>query len=488
LVFKFSYIFDQVLRNIATGVNAASGINIMQCKAIGQDIIDSMVGKVASDITFSKTSKAISMLDDSNPLKSGLVKMQPEKLFQRLITTSVRMKMNTAEIVENHELILYTKALFKTREVMHPANKPDFRKEMCDKWTSTQPSCDMINDATYIFDGGNLLHKCSWSKGQTISQLCNMYVYYLNTYYIMVNSHFKHIVVFDGYPECSTKDSAHIYRNKGVVGPDVNFAKDTVITMGKALFLSNTHNKIKFIKVLSEFLEQAGYLVRICTSDADKEIVSSAIAMSQMTHTIIVGEDTDLYLLSMVKWKQTDYRLIIKSSMAKKEKCYTDIGHVCVNTPKHVLENLFFPYVVTGCDTSSRIFNVGKGYAMQLIDSSSQFLECSKVFNNPNSSKEIIIETGEKAFLLLYGSTLTTLAALRRKIFLNKVEQHTESVDIGKYPPTFDSAMYHSLRVYHQIMEWNDVVLDPEEYGFYKLNGMLLPVTGTANIAPLKSY
>ena len=91
-----------VLRNIASGVNAASGINIMQCREIGKGIIDSMVGRTACDISFSRSSKAISMLEDTNPLKSGLAKIEPEKLFQRFITTSKKMKMNTEDIVGSY--------------------------------------------------------------------------------------------------------------------------------------------------------------------------------------------------------------------------------------------------------------------------------------------------------------------------------------------------------------------------------------------------
>ena len=71
-------------------------------------------------------------------------------------------------------------------------------------------------------------------------------------------------------------------------------------------------------------------------------------------------------------------------------------------------------------------------------------------------------------------------------LFEKKASQHSECVDIEKYPPTSDSAECHSLRVYHQIMDWNDIILDPVKYGFYHLNGMLLPVCGTSQIAPSK--
>ena len=369
-----------VLRNIASGVNAASGINIMQCSEIGKGIIDSMVGQTACAISFSRSSKAISMLEDANPLKSGLAKIDPGKLFQRLITTSKKMKMDTEDIVGSYEPTSYPPSLFKTAQIMLQANKPDFKHVMCDQLISSQPPCDM-NDATYIFDGGNLLHKCSWSKGQNMSQLCRMYVDYLNKYYKIPCKRFKHMIIFDGYPEYSTKDSAHLYRSKGVNGPAVNFDENTILTLGKSLFLSNTSNKAKFISLLSKFLEQAGYLVRICSSDADKDIVTSAITMSQMTNTIIVGEDTDLFVLAMSKWKQTEFRLIMQSSMSKKNaNSVVDIGHVCRNTPPEVLENILFAYAFSGCDTTSRIFGYSKGPALKLLHENREFLECAKIF------------------------------------------------------------------------------------------------------------
>ena len=57
----------------------------------------------------------------------------------------------------------------------------------------------------------------------------------------------KH-VYFYGYPDYSTKDREHLDRSNEVIGLEVKFDADTVITLGKDKFLSNRVNKSKFIK------------------------------------------------------------------------------------------------------------------------------------------------------------------------------------------------------------------------------------------------
>ena len=46
----------------------------------------------------------------------------------------------------------------------------------------------------------------------------------------------------------STKDREHLDRSNEVIGLEVKFDADTVITLGKDKFLSNRVNKSKFIK------------------------------------------------------------------------------------------------------------------------------------------------------------------------------------------------------------------------------------------------
>ena len=66
-------------------------------------------------------------------------------------------------------------------------------------------------------------------------------------------------VVFDGYSDNpSTKDCARMRRSGGTIGVTVRFISSMALQAKKEEFLSNKHNKQKFIALLSQRLEEAG--------------------------------------------------------------------------------------------------------------------------------------------------------------------------------------------------------------------------------------
>ena len=116
-----------VLRNISTGVHAPSAVNIMKCKSIGENILSTMLGKSAQEITFAKSVCAVGMNGNSSTGNVNHNKMAPQKLFQRLVSTSAKLKMDTAHIVGTYELTSFPTSLFKSSHIMHRPNKPDFK-------------------------------------------------------------------------------------------------------------------------------------------------------------------------------------------------------------------------------------------------------------------------------------------------------------------------------------------------------------------------
>ena len=45
-----------------------------------------------------------------------------------------------------------------------------------------------------------------------------------------------------------------------------------------------------------------------------------------------------------------------------------------------------------------------------------------------------------------------------------------------RLPPTENSARYHSLRVYFQVMEWMGYELEATDWGWSKSGGLLIPI------------
>ena len=69
------------------------------------------------------------------------------------------------------------------------------------------------------------------------------------------------------------------------------------------IFLSNDHNKSRFIDLLSEHLVNAGHQVKKSNDDADTLIVSTTIDMAIAGKNVItVADDTDVLVMLLHFW------------------------------------------------------------------------------------------------------------------------------------------------------------------------------------------
>ena len=68
-------------------------------------------------------------------------------------------------------------------------------------------------------------------------------------------------------------------------------------------------------------------------------------------------------------------------------------------------DHLLFVHAISGCDTTSRLFGLGKGVAVKKIENGPVFYNQAKVLRQPDQAKEVIIAAGEKALVSMYGGT-----------------------------------------------------------------------------------
>lgn len=141
-------------------------------------------------------------------------------------------------------------------------------------------------------------------------------------------------------------------------------------------------------------------------------------------------------------------------------------------------EHILFIHSILGCDTTSRLFGLGKGLAVKKIEHNVQFQQQAAVFNQPQSEKEDIISAGEWAIVILYsGNVKDGLDSLRCQRFIDKVSRSTSHVEPQCLPPTSAAAKFHSLRVFYQVMEWKCAsdTLRPEEWRWRVKDDKYLP-------------
>jgi hypothetical protein len=144
-------------------------------------------------------------------------------------------------------------------------------------------------------------------------------------------------------------------------------------------------------------------------------------------------------------------------------------------------------YAILGCDTTSRLYGIGKGAALKKFAIIETFLYQTKVFDTASASTADVVAAGENALVCLYnGKPEEGLDSLRHKRLCEKVATSTSHVQTQSLPPTAAAAKYHSLRVYHQVQQWKGTAdeLLPPYWGWKESDGGIITVLTDLPPAP----
>lgn len=474
---------NPTLHSIASGIKADAAVNCDRAQEVGEKIQAEMVGKTITQHTFKKKDQ-ICPLSSSNTIKvrDEVVHIDPQLLFQRLVTAG-QCSDNMAEVFQ-YELCSYPPALFESKFTPREASK----STLADALWKCMPADTPVStgNAQYILDGGALLHRVPWSKGDTYGDICQHYVKYVSKHYG------KPFIVFDGYMGGpTTKDVVHRKRSVTYVGAAVQVSDSMVFKGKREDFLSNKDNKHRFIGLLRDHLERQGIHTDQATADADLLIVQTAVAASEHTSipTILVGDDTDLLVLLCFHGKSTTSNLYFrpepKHGAKHQPKCWS-IALLRRTVGPDIYNNVLFMHAILGCDTTSGIYGIGKRAALKLLSSSAPFRRNAQVFADAQSSKADIISAGEDALVALYkGRPGDKLDSLRLQKFHQKVIVSKSVVDPKVLPPTSAAAAFHSLRVYLQVQQWTGrSQMNPEDWGWSKRDGRYIPILTDKDAAP----
>ena len=102
--------------------------------------------------------------------------------------------------------------------------------------------------------------------------------------------------------------------------------------------------------------------------DADVDIVKAAVDVSLLHTTTLIGEDTDLLVL-LLYYVQGDRAFISNQTKSKADGSFKvyDINNLTEVLEHDMCSQLMFIHAVTGCDTTSQIFGVGRKTTFQKL-------------------------------------------------------------------------------------------------------------------------
>ena len=146
----------------------------------------------------------------------------------------------------------------------------------------------------------------------------------------------------------------------------------------------------------------------------------------------------------------------------------------------------FLPFVhaFTGCDTTSRIYGIGKGQLLKKVLEDPTVTVFADSFMNVSTHSEVE-EAGEEVFIALFGGSKGEgLNHLRYMKFVHKAAVSKSVVQVQSLPPTAAAARMHSLRTYLQVQVWLGNDLSATEWGWCMKDNKFVSIKTTIAAAP----
>jgi len=474
---------DASLRNIIIGLNANEDVNVHNLFTIGEQTVAKMEGQPVFSFSYKRNMKAKTLALAHAVKVTEDRTIGPALLFQRFLVVSQSGELSLEEVM-NYELSPYPPSLFEAKDLLRKPDKAQLIDALKTNVTTISDEAVLKSAPEVehnVLDGGSLLHRLKWTDGRTYSSIADDYASFTGKHYG------KATIVFDGYfGGPSTKDNTHLRRAQKHVSNKVNVTEVTKFVGKKEDFLSNDENKQTLIKLISDRMRDTGCHVIQAEGDADLDIVKAAVSMSSEKTTALIGEDTDLLVLLLHYASPTDgKKLYFRSDKGGPTVVY-DIKVMKQVLGCEICHNILFLHAFTGCDTTSRIFGIGKKSVLQkMIKGDPIFKSCARVFSSPGKDAAEIEESGCKLMVALFnGKPGDNLSAIRYSSLCKKVGAAKSFVTPERLPPTSSATKYHALRSYLQVMQWMGKDIDVTKWGWNFQANKLVPVMTDTAPAP----
>ena len=340
---------------------------------------------------------------------------------------------------------------------------------------------DFVESSAYhVFDGCGLFYNVLWPKIGTIYDLCGVFLQSLQS---KSEKGMGVSVLFDYYMLQTTKDPEQKRRKQSHSTIEVNVNMNTPIPTDRKKFLSSKDNKQKHIEVFSSMLMLEGITVKhaIDDGDADTIIMKEVLSKSQEHDTVIVHSiDTDIFIGLLYHAGCNGENDII---MATKQGLVS-IVKVCSGIDPAMKDCLLLAHAISGCDTVSVTYGVGKLKAYQKLMEIDIWQKSMNIIGKQEVSLDEVIDSGEKFFMQLYGKPAKYSSSLDhlREIFYILPKY----IPISRVPQTSRAFRFRMLRVHLQVNTWMYLGKTCEEkHGFKKDdNGCFIPIITDKAVAP----
>ena len=179
----FNKTSKQIL-SLSTGLVANDSVNADEAQKVRMKILDSMVGQSVAEYKFSQINQVKTLATTTHVKTSSgdQIEMDPQRLYQRLLLTGLNVDVPLRDLFQ-YEMCSFPPALFDNHVRMRIGDKSEIFHHLLK--IVPEGKVDTFCDVSmqYIIDGSCLLHKFSWPKNASNSEICDMYVKHIKQTY-----------------------------------------------------------------------------------------------------------------------------------------------------------------------------------------------------------------------------------------------------------------------------------------------------------------
>lgn len=208
--------------------------------------------------------------------------------------------------------------------------------------------------------------------------------------------------------------------------------------------------------------------------EADVILVNLAVnlAKSGATFVNILSDDTDVFILLVHFYHQEKLSCEMIMSATSCGRAAVDIK---ATTQKHkdIADQLLSAHAISGCDTVSQLFGIGKASVIKVVKANNIKLDGLGIFSIPfeNIVKQA---TSFVASCYNYNRPHDNMSDVRIGVWTVKVgnKKITSAPPLKNLPPTAEAFRLHVLRAHYQAAIWRSALQSqpefpsPEHYGW----------------------
>lgn len=202
----------------------------------------------------------------------------------------------------------------------------------------------------------------------------------------------------------------------------------------------------------------------------------------------VLADDTDVYTLLLYHYLEQGLQTLMVMESPIKERAVVDI-RATVEKNKSIIPTMLAAHALTGCDTVSACFGIGKGTMLKVLKSGHPL----NVLGNVDAAWPDVMEQATQFMAACYGQRKSnSMSEVRIGVWRARTGRpgSTTTPKLCSLPPTTEAFVENVKRAHLQTCIWKNALeldppnLDPTNYGWIKEDSTksLLPTTVPANV------